>query len=128
MPSEEEMCAVVRAYVDNYNAEDLDGLVSLFAAEAQVEDPVGTPIKSGHAAIREFFGVGIAAGARLHLDGPIRAVSNFAAFPFHVTLEWDGAQTRIDVIDTFEFDDDGKVSKMRAFFGAANQVSSKGVS
>lgn len=126
MSSEEKMCAAVRAYVDNYNAEDLDGIVGLFAVDAEVEDPVGTPIKVGHAAISEFFGVGIAAGARLHLDGPIRAVANFAAFPFHVTLEWKGVHTRIDVIDTFEFDADGKIARMRAFFGAANQSSGTG--
>ncbi len=121
MPSEEQMRAAVQAYIDNYNAENLDGIVALFAADAQVEDPMGTPMKIGHAELREFFAVGIAAGARLHLDGSIRAVSNFAAFPFHVTLEWDGVQTRIDVIDTFEFDENGKVARMRAFFGAGNQ-------
>lgn len=126
MPSEEHMRAAMQAYVDNYNASDLDGLVALFDEDARVEDPVGTPPKVGHAAIRAFFAVGIKAGARLHLDGPIRAGANFAAFAFHVTLTWEGAKTRIDAIDTFEFNDSGKIAEMRAFFGAGNSSTPAG--
>lgn len=126
MPSEGQMCAAVQAYVDNYNASDLDGLVALFAEDASVEDPVGTPPKVGHAAIREFFAVGIEAGARLYLDGPIRAGANFAAFAFHVTLNWEGTAMRIDVIDTFEFNESGKIAQMRAFFGAGNSSTPEG--
>ena len=116
MPSLEQMEAGVHAYIDSYNRGDLDGIVSVFAEVATVEDPVGTPVKQGHAALRDFFGVGVAAGARLFLDGPIRCADRFAAFPFHVELTWDGAVTRIDVIDQFEFDEAGEVVAMKAFF------------
>ena len=126
MPGAAAMRAAVEAYVTAYNASDLDRLVALFAADARVEDPVGTPVRSGHAAIRDFFAVGIASGARLQLDGPIRTSANYAAFAFHVLLEWDGADTRIDVIDTFAFDESGKIAEMRAFFGADNMFTVSG--
>jgi steroid delta-isomerase len=120
MPSEDAMVAAVEAYVARYNAADLDGVVNLFAPEAVVEDPVGTPARRGRAALREFFAVGIAAGARLTLDGPVRVAADSAAFPFHVSLEWEGQATRIDVIDVFRFDETGRIADMRAFFGRRN--------
>lgn len=120
MVTAEQMEAAVRTYVDSYNRGDLAGIVDLFSTGATVEDPVGTPVKQGHEALREFFQVGVEAGARLHLDGPVRCADRFAAFPFHVDLAWDGAATRIDVIDVFEFDAQGKVIAMKAFFGPAN--------
>lgn len=120
MSDDHAMEAAVKAYVANFNAARLDGIVDLFAKDASVEDPVGTEPRIGHAALREFFGVGIAAGAKLSLDGPVRTAADHAAFAFHVTLEWDGATRRIDVIDTFRFDDNGKIVEMRAFFGPGN--------
>ena len=126
MPRDEDMQAAVEAYVANYNRGDTEGLLSLFAADAKVEDPVGSPPRTSKEAIRELFAGGIAAGARLHLDGPIRIAASHAAFPFHVALEWEGRATRIDVIDIFRFDENGKIAEMRAFFGAGNMTNSKG--
>lgn len=123
---EEAMVQTVEAYVSNYNAGNLEGIVALFASDASVEDPVGTEPKVGHDALRAFFGIGVDAGARLQLDGPVRVAANYAAFAFHVTLEWDGQQTRIDVIDTFKFNQNGEIAEMRAFFGAKNTGTTRG--
>lgn len=120
MPDAAHMEAVVQSYIDCYNRADLAGIVALFADDATVEDPVGSPLKQGHSAIGEFFKAGIDMGAKLALDGPVRCAADHAAFAFHVTLDWDGKQTRIDVIDIFRFDENGKVSEMRAFFGPDN--------
>ncbi len=120
MPDADRMVAAVEAYVTSYNRGDLDGICAVFAEDAVVEDPVGTPPRIGQAALREFFAVGVAAGARLTLDGPVRCAAGHAAFPFHVDLHWDGTDTRIDVIDVFAFDAHGKVTGMTAYFGPAN--------
>lgn len=120
MASADQMVAAVETYIGSYNRADLDGVCAVFAEDAVVEDPVGTPPRVGQAALREFFAVGIAAGARLTLDGPVRCAADHAAFAFHVDLEWDGSATRIDVIDVFTFDAHGKVSSMKAYFGPAN--------
>ena len=120
MVDADHMVAAVEAYVRNYNRSDLDGLCAVFAEDAVIEDPVGTPPHAGQAALREFFAIGISAGARLTLDGPVRCTADHAAFALHVNLEWDGRATRIDVIDVFTFDALGKVCGMKAYFGPAN--------
>lgn len=120
MATAAQMEAAVKAYVDAYNRADLAAIVNLFAIDATVEDPVGTPLKTGHEEIEAFFAVGIEMGAKLTLDGPARCASDYAAFPFHVTLEIEGKATRIDVIDVFRFNEAGKVIEMRAFFGPEN--------
>jgi steroid delta-isomerase len=120
MASADQMVSAVEAYIGSYNRGDLDGVCAVFAEDAVVEDPVSSPPRTGQAALREFFAVGIAAGARLTLDGPVRCAADHAAFPFHVELHWDGKTTRIDVIDVFTFDAQGKVSGMKAYFGPTN--------
>lgn len=114
----------VEAYIAAYGRGDLDGVVGVFADDATAEDPVGSQPLVGKPAIRDFMAVGIAMGAKLTLEGPIRCASDYAAFPFFVTLDIAGQATRIDVIDIFKFDDDGKVVEMRAFFGPENMKSS----
>ena len=120
MPDAAQMETSVQRYVDSYNRADLAGVVGLFADDATLEDPVGTPQKNGLDEITEFFKAGIDMGAKLTLDGPVRCVADHAAFAFHVTLDWEGQTTRIEVIDTFRFDGEGKVAEMRAFFGPEN--------
>ena len=46
MPSQSAMRAALQAYVDCTNAGDVAGLLALFAADAVIEDPVGSPIKT----------------------------------------------------------------------------------
>ena len=124
MVTSEQMRAAVETYVASYNRSDLDGILSIYAEAATVEDPVGTPRKIGHDALREFFGLGVQMGAQLRLEGPIRCAADHAAFPFSVSLEMDGQQQKIDVIDVFRFDEEGKVIEMRAFFGPDNMSGS----
>ena len=118
----EQMTGAVETYVASYNEADLDGIVSIFADNATVEDPVGSSVLHGNAAIREFMSAGVGMGAKLRLLGAIRCVSDTAAFPFAVELEMDGVAKRIEVIDIFRFDDDGKVTEMRAVWGPQNMV------
>ena len=120
MVDAQRMTAAVEAYVESYNRGDITALCAVFAENAVVEDPVGTPPRIGQAALREFFAIGITAGAQLTLDGPVRCAKGHATFAFHVDLHWDGADTRIDVIDVFAFDRHGKVKSMKAFFGPDN--------
>lgn len=122
MATPEQMEAAVHAYVAAFAAGDPEQAVAIFAEDAVVEDPVGTPPKVGHAAIREFYQASMATGAKLVLDGPIRLAEDHAAFAFHVPLHFDGKDMEIHVIDTFAFNADGKVREMRAFFGPGNMI------
>ena len=123
MPSVEQMTAVVHAYVAGFAAGDANAIAELFADDATVEDPVGTPIKRGKAEIREFYGFSISTGAKLKLLGDPRCAGDYVAFPFAVLLEFGGQKSEIEVIDTFRINEDGKVAEMRAFWGPANMKS-----
>ena len=48
----------VETYVAGYAAGDVDTILSIFAEDAVLEDPVGTPAHQGKAALRGFFSVG----------------------------------------------------------------------
>lgn len=124
----------VQAYIDLFNAQDAEGIAALYAENATVTDPVGTPAKDGKAAILAFYTMAVKNGAKLAKQGQTRIAGNCAAFAFTVTV---GAMTnidegvavevelpkggmRIDVIDTFVFDDEGKVTEMKAYWGPVN--------
>lgn len=132
MATTEQMLAAVQAYFDLFNSQDAQGIADLYSETATVTDPVGTPPKDGKAAILEFYKIAVKNGAKLRQNGPTRLASDYAAFAFTVSV---GAMTSvdkavdvelpsggmtIDVIDTFKFDEDGKVTEMRAFWGAEN--------
>lgn len=120
MPSPERMEAAVHAYVDAFDRRDPEAVAALFAENATVEDPVGSQPHVGLEAIRAFYTASMQTGAKLRLDGPVRIVGPYAAFAFSVLLHWEGKDQRVDVIDTFRFDDDDKVVEMRAYFGPTN--------
>lgn len=111
--------AAVNAYVDAFAKGDPDAVVKLFAEDATVEDPIGTPIQKGHAAIREFYARSMQTGAKLSLDTPVRTAEGYAAFAFSVKLNM-GGEKIIQVIDTFKFNEAGKVVEMRAFWSPEN--------
>jgi steroid delta-isomerase len=120
MPSHEQMVAAVHAYVDAFATENCEAIVRLYAADATVEDPVGAPLRRGIDAIRAFYAMSVGMRAKLSLDGAVRAAGNVAAFAFSVHVTMDGAPYRIEVIDTFSFDENGKIAEMRAFWGPQN--------
>lgn len=120
MPAPEAMVTAVETYVAAFEASDPDMVVGLFAPDATVEDPVGTPPHVGHEAIRAFYARSMTTGPKLVLEGPVRVAGDTAAFAFHVTFA--DPDMRIDVIDLFQFGENGKVVSMKAFFGATNMV------
>lgn len=120
MPDPQRMEAAVHAYVAAFAAGSADDVAALYALDGAVEDPIGTPIHRGRDAIRAFYAEAMKMGAKLILQGPIRIAGDYAAFPFAVNLHVDGGDKRIDVIDTFKFDDDNQIVEMRAFWGPSN--------
>ena len=47
MPSQETMKAAMQAYIDAFNRADTAAILALYAPDATVEDPVGSPVKHG---------------------------------------------------------------------------------
>jgi steroid Delta-isomerase len=108
------MKAAMQAYIDAFNRGSAEAVAELFAADATVEDPVGSPPKRGRPALLEFYRTSIATGAKLALDAPIRGShGNAAAMAFSARI---GAMT-VRVIDVMTFDEAGKFASMKAYFG-----------
>lgn len=109
--------AAVERYRTAMSAGDVPALLALFADDATIEDPVGSPPRRGHAAIGELFAGAVAEGFTLELQGPVRIAGNSAAFAFNARMA-DG--TEIDAIDIFEFGYDGRIVASRTYWGPEN--------
>ncbi len=111
--------AMIHRYVEAFDKQDMDIIRSMYADTATVEDPVGTDVHEGIDAICSFYEAGLYSGAKLQLTGEARCAGNAVAFPFQVSM----GDMLIDIIDVFEFDADGKVSSMKAYWGPENMQS-----
>ncbi|WP_321392485.1 nuclear transport factor 2 family protein [Emcibacter sp.] len=116
----EQRTKAVEAYVQAFEDGDADAVLVLYADEATVEDPYGTEAIRGRDAIHAFYLKAMELDARLFLDGPVRVAGDIAAFPFTVHVTYEGKKQRLEVIDTFRFDAEGKIIEMRAFWGPLN--------
>ncbi len=119
MNTSETMKARLIEYIDAFNAADAARVVALFADNASVEDPVGTPLKEGRSEIETFYAYATSVGARLELMAPPRGSHGNSAsisFRVHVTAQ-DGQAAYIDVTDVMDFDAAGKILRMRAYWG-----------
>ncbi len=113
------MRAALQQYLEGFNTRDADKVLSLFADDAVVEDPFGTPPMNGRDAFTTFFTDAVTGGVELTLDSPIRTSHGAAAaMAFTITA---GTLT-IKAVDVMHFDDDGKVIKMQAFWGPTDMT------
>jgi steroid delta-isomerase len=120
MPNEQEMVRAVHSYIAAFDKNDPEMAAALYAENGTVEDPVGSQIIKGKAAIRDFYTQVMTRGAKLRLEGAVRTAANYAAFAFSALFDAAGEKS-IEVIDTFRFDEHGKIVEMRAFWGPANR-------
>jgi steroid delta-isomerase len=114
---------VAEQYVERLTAGDAAGVAALFAADATVEDPVGSAPKVGHDVIAQFYAGAVErAHPALTMTGPVRTVpgARSAAFPFRTRSFFGGKHVEIEIIDVFTFDDAGLITSMKAYFGPAN--------
>jgi len=120
MAGPEQIQSTIRRYIAAFNARDLDTLVSLYAADARVEDPIGSPPHQGADEIRAFYERFRNHRSSLHLTGEIRAAESAAAFSFMVIMGQEPDTQIVEVTDTFAFDSSGRIKEMRAFWGVGN--------
>ena len=119
MPTPEQIQGVLDAYVAGYNSNDREAVVALFAEDGELIDPVGAPGHQGAEAIRSFWDM-----VRSMTDGGIRLTpehkvvcgSNEAAMVFEINAGKAGAGMRMTAIDVFEFDDDAKITRLKAYW------------
>jgi steroid Delta-isomerase len=107
---------VVEKYIRAFADTDINLINEIYAENATVEDPVGSDVRHGMAAIVEFYAQSFGTGATLELTGPARCAGDAVAFPFCVSV----GSMKIHVIDVFEFNSAGKVVSMKAYWGPEN--------
>lgn len=121
-PAQQPLKAALQAYIDRMNAGDAAGLIALFAADAIIEDPVGSAPKRG-AEIAAWFHKAVEMRTSLELAAPIRGShGNAAAMAFVVSTYFDGVLVQVNSLDTMEFDAAGKITRLRGYWGPDDQV------
>jgi steroid delta-isomerase len=112
----------IAAYLARHSAGDIDGIVALFADDAKAWDPVDSDPHVGAEAVRAFFAGTheMVESITLQATGPIRCAGNFAAFPMTAVSVIGDLTVEVDIIDVMTFDDDGKISEMKAYWSMSD--------
>jgi steroid delta-isomerase len=119
MPSQEAISQTVNSYLELLAKGTADDVVTLYAADAIVEDPVGSELRRGHGAIREFYAAFQDAKKDTEL-AELRVAGNEAAFLWHLTLDAGDSRTRISPVSLMTFDEDARITSMRAFWSPSD--------
>jgi steroid Delta-isomerase len=115
-----EIEATIERYWATFSAGDRDGWLALFADDATIEDPVGTPLREGTEAIGAFFDQSQQMTDRITLEGcTVQVCGHEAAFHMQIRPVIGGSEYRLDAIDVMTFDDEARITSMRAFFDPA---------
>lgn len=120
--SEEHIRAVMQRYVDAITEGDLEGILELFAEDAVVEDPIGSPPKVGKEALREFYQMTVESVDMMILEGNPRARDNWGACAMIAYPAGMDEKMEVETLDVMEFNDEGEVVAMTAYFGDGNIV------
>lgn len=118
MPGKRLAREAFESYLERHAACDLEGVVSLFAADAVLEDPVGSPTHVGRAAIRDFFRAAHERNGILRVERVGRALvcGDEGAAHIRAAARSTDFDPELDVLYTFAVDSAGAISSLRAFF------------
>ncbi len=123
---------VVKTYINAFNSADADAIAELYAIDATIEDPAGTPLKKGTQEIHKFYEKSVQNRAQFIQEGTTRIVGNEAAFAFTVQVAMERVSEKssdvlksafgmeIDVITVMTFDEDGKIRFRKSYWGPSN--------
>jgi steroid delta-isomerase len=119
--STDKIREVVEAYVRLVADGKATEVADLYADDATVEDPVGTDVRRGREAILEFYGglEGMEASTTLH---QVKIAAGEAVFSFELVTKVGDKSYTVAPIDHMVFDEDGKITAMRAFWDPATDM------
>lgn len=119
--SKERIREVVNRYVALVATGTAAEIADLYADGATVEDPVGSDVLSGREAITAFYSglEGLEQKTRLIA---LRVAGGAAAFHFEVRTLAEGVTYTLAPVDVMTFDDDGRITSMRAYWGDDDMV------
>lgn len=120
-PSPDAVRQAVEAYVKRFSAADREGWLDLFAVDGTLEDPVGSPPRTGRDEIGEFWDQthGMVDSIELVPDRPVTVCGDEAVLVFHAASVVGGQGMRVDIVDVFRVDGEGRIASQRAFWDPA---------
>ena len=121
MVSAEHVESMVHRYLELVASGTADEIAALYADDATVEDPVGGgEVHIGRHAIAGFYR-NIESIPRETEMLALRVCGHEAAFMFAITVgAGEGARMRIEPIDVMQFNSDGEIASMKAYWSPAN--------
>lgn len=120
-PSRESILNTIETYVKSVAGGTVDDVLALYAPGATVEDPVGTDPRATVESLREFYGIIEPLEQTVEL-GIVKIAADTAAFNFTLTTHMGEQKVEISVIDVMTFDDDAKITSMKAIWGPEDMV------
>ncbi|GAB6989178.1 steroid Delta-isomerase [Paenibacillus pini] len=121
MPQEQVIKAAMQQYIDRFNMDNAEQLLSMFAENATVEDPVGKTPLSGKAAIEAFYRQVMNGNTRIKLDGPIRGShGDSGAMCLSIETKTEEKHLLIHVIEVMTFNELGQIASMKAYWGPSD--------
>ena len=121
--SRETILETVQRYVDLVAGGTGAEVIELYAEGATVEDPVGSDVLTTREQILAFYSA-LDTMEQTATLGPVRIAGNEAAFCFELASKVGDQTYTLAPIDVMTFDDDGKITSMRAFWSGEDMVTS----
>ncbi|WP_029114254.1 nuclear transport factor 2 family protein [Mycobacterium sp. URHB0044] len=122
MPSPEQITQTVNRYLELVAAGSADEIVELYASDATIEDPVGGgEVHIGRQAIHGFYS-NIENLKRKSELVTLRVGGHEAAYFWNLTVDFGGSASRIEIISVMTFDDEAKITSMKAYWGPENMT------
>jgi steroid delta-isomerase len=116
--------SAIGRYQATFNSGDRDGWLALFAEDASLEDPAGSPPRKGREGLSDFWdeihdGKSSGTGRSVRMiQGP--AVCGLeAAWAFQLQIPRGDRTALVEIIDQATFTEDGRIRHLRAFWSEA---------
>ena len=124
MADQDALRQIIATYMDCFTAEDREGWLDLFADDAWIEDPVGTPRRNGRKEIGEFWDETHTVPDKIALVplGITTIIGDEGIFTMQAQATLGDTIYGIDIIDLMTFDEAGRITTMRAFFDSATMA------
>lgn len=119
MAYEDDVRAAVATYLDAVASGTSADIAALYADDATLEDPVGSEPKVGRDAIEKFYSALDAVTRRTELLA-VKVAGTTAAFHFRVVTETGDQTITVEPIDVMTFDEQARITSMRAVWSPAD--------
>ena len=110
--------ALFAAYLEAHARTDLESVLELFGEDAELEDPVGSPLHRGRAAIRSFYAQTHARNGPLGIErvGPAIQCGEELVAHVRARILEPGAPPAMDVVYWLRADPAGRIGALRVWY------------